>query len=366
MSATLSCSLWPSTSSTFRLTSTSGYGLPSKTLLLRRYAYTYAKKARRTSEPKAVENKDKEVSDEDAAAGIQQVTLQMQNDPQWDPWAQPIATLDVVLPYRTAPWSGSSYGSIKARLQQMWNNRLNALKNSFNKSIMLRYNSFPGVDMDELGGMNYFLKVPVQILSGTKSAAKPSSWLFGLRNEILESYCDAQKAIANKDRITLSSYAQSHYLSDCTRFLRKQAPTARYIWNLHASDPTTSTELPPNNKTTILSIRAIEGHLGRSPPPGGNRLCIQVLAKVETLQSLEIYDASGKALHAPSPMLQTDPHQRPVINTSAAKNFRHKRTPADPHPQTEYLIFEKKMYMPGQKWSIRERVYPREGAIVAL
>lgn len=64
------------------------------------------------------------------------------------------------------------------------------------KSVMLRYNSFPGVDMDELGGMNYFLKVPVQILSGTKSATKPSSWLWGLRNEIFGSYCGAQKAIA--------------------------------------------------------------------------------------------------------------------------------------------------------------------------
>lgn len=76
-------------------------------------------------------SKQKEAAEEDAAAGIQQVTSAMQNDPQWDPWAQPIAALDVMLPYRTAPWSGSTYEGIKARLQQVWNNRLNALKNCF-------------------------------------------------------------------------------------------------------------------------------------------------------------------------------------------------------------------------------------------
>ncbi|KAJ8081540.1 hypothetical protein PM082_007385 [Marasmius tenuissimus] len=351
MSSAASRSLWTASTSSRWLSASR-----STSLVHLRYASTVAKTSR--IEKRQIEDVAQE---EDPAEGIRKVTLSMQNDAQWDPWSQPIATLDVMLPYRTAPWSGSRYQSIKARFQQIWDNRLNAAKNSFNKFIMYRYNSFPGIDLEEFGGLNYLLKVPVQIFTGTKSASKPSSWLSGLRNEVFDAYCEAQKAVANKDRTALGSYTQSHYFNDCIRLLRKQGSTLRYVWNLHTSGPTSTTE----HKTTILSIRAIEGHLGAQPPADGNRLAIQVLAKIETLQSLEMYDASGKSLHSASPTASTDAHQKPVIASSIPNKLRHKRVPAPAYSQTEYLIFEKKMYMTGQKWSIRERIYPKEGAIVA-
>ncbi|KAL0563284.1 hypothetical protein V5O48_018789 [Marasmius crinis-equi] len=331
----------------------------TRTTLLLRYNSTLAQARRNSRTRQRSQVLDNEAGD--PAETLRQAALQHQNNSSWDPWSAHSPSLDVMIPYKTAPWSGSRFESVSARLQQIWKNRLNGAKNSFNKLLMYYYNSFPGVDLETIRGLNYLVQVPRQLLSGTQSASKPSSWLSTLRNEIFNSYCEAQKAIANKDRAALLPYAQSEYLAETTRLLRKQAPTLRYIWNLHAAGPASSTE----HKTTILSIRAFEGHLGSRPPADGNRLAIQVLAKIETLQSLETYDNSGKPLHAPSPTVTTDTHQRPVINSSLPQKVRLRRVPATAHAQTEYLIFEKKMYLTGHEWSIRERIYPREGAVVA-
>ena len=125
-------------------------------------------------------------------------------------------------------------------------------------------------------------------------------------------------------------------------------PKFKYIWNFHK-------ELSP---LRVLSIRATEGNLGEADPPFGSRLTIQALCRIHTeqvsvpfsqrsglltfSQSLEIYDAAGKAVHEPQ---------------DGAVQRKGQRVPAKRRSVTEYLTFEKKMWY-DSPFYVREQLWP--------
>ena len=65
-------------------------------------------------------------------------------------------------------------------------------------------------------------------------------------------------------------------------------------------------------------------------------------------QSLEIYDSRGNALHTPAEL--------PYL-VDSDKCIESWRVPAARKRVTEYLILEKRMWIPGV-WQFREQVWP--------
>ncbi|KAJ3826693.1 hypothetical protein F5880DRAFT_1699908 [Lentinula raphanica] len=232
-----------------------------------------------------------------------------------DIWAQPVDTLDVAIPYSTAPWSKSKYTSIKERISQWLSNQNNRGKNIFSMMRLVSYDSLPGIDHQTKGFMSVF-RMPLHLC--TPSSTKPTSWVAPLRKILLESYISVQQALAKHDKDELSRLTQSPYYQEMEKLIKK-AKGYTYIWTLHR-------EIAP---AKIISIRSTEGHLGSTPPPYGNRLLVNALVKFETEQSLEIYDAQGNALHTSEP--------------GASKKGR--RIPAKRVQLTEYYVFEKPVFV---------------------
>ncbi|KAI3601291.1 hypothetical protein WG66_013303 [Moniliophthora roreri] len=308
------------------------------------------------TKPQGHKGKSASVKNMDQAAlvrNIETIQATYQDDPYHDIWAQNVPVMDLELPYRTAVWGGSKYFSLGERIKQIITNRRNWLKSSFAKVMMWSNNSFPGLDLWDFRGIKYWIyTLPLEVMRSTRS----TYWLEGLRKEAFESYCQVQKAIARNDSGLVEVYASAKtpYHHDIKRLMAKSRGSGcAYVWNLHA---------PPNPKhthTTILSIRASPTHLGPREPPEG-RLTVQALVKVQTYQSLEIYDRHAKPLH------EAAENTPPVLTTSySASNqrFIKQRTSAPVNEVTEYFVFEKKMYMPTMKWVIRERLYPAEDRV---
>ncbi|KAJ4473021.1 hypothetical protein J3R30DRAFT_3708090 [Lentinula aciculospora] len=247
-----------------------------------------------------------------------------------DIWAQPVDTLDVAIPYATAPWSKSNFSSIKDRLSQWLSNQKNKGKNIFSMMRLISHDSLPGIDTQSMGFMGA-LRMPLHLF--TSSSTKSTSWIAPLRKILLENYISVQQALAKHNKDEISRLTQSPYYQEVEKLVKK-GKGSTYIWTLHR-------EVSP---AKIVSIRSTEGHLGSIPPTYGNRLLVNALVKFETEQSLEIYDAQGNALHTPEP--------------GASKKGR--RIPAQKRQLTEYYVFEKRMYY-NTPWQIKERIYPKAG-----
>ncbi|KAH7874270.1 uncharacterized protein C8R40DRAFT_1070409 [Lentinula edodes] len=252
-----------------------------------------------------------------------------------DIWAHPVDTLDVAIPYATAPWSRSKFSTVKERLSQWLSNQKNKGKSLFSMMRLVSYDSLPGIDTQSMGFMGA-LRMPLHLC--TSSSTKPTSWIAPLRKILLENYVSVQQALAKHDKEELSRLTQPPYYQEVEKLVKK-GKANNYIWTLHR-------EVSP---TKIISIRSTEGHLGPVPPPYGNRLLVNALVRFETEQSLEVYDAQGNALHTPEP--------------GASKKGR--RVPAEKRQLTEYCVFEKRMYY-NTPWQIKERLYPKLGKQPAL
>lgn len=142
----------------------------------------------------------------------------------------------------------------------------------------------------------------------------------------------------------------------------KNNPNGRLIWRLHrVVEP-----------VQVLSLRVTQGYFADAEPRFGNRLLAHALVKFDTeqvcvffsfwfflflvlifffLQSLEIYDHRGRPLHPAAPTEKE--------NTSGAvKGGAEKwRVPAVPKRVQEYLVLEKRMWVPGP-WVFREQMWP--------
>lgn len=76
------------------------------------------------------------------------------------------------------------------------------------------------------------------------------------------------------DARTLKKLTNSGYFVHLQSLLKTRTPGNRYVWKIHS-------EVEP---AKVVSIRAIDGHLGRGTPKLGNRLVVQALIRFDTLQ----------------------------------------------------------------------------------
>lgn len=131
--------------------------------------------------------------------------------------------------------------------------------------------------------------------------------------------------------------------------------------------------------TRILSLRAADGHFGKDMPPTGSRIGVQALVRFDTeqasrvfpqgkkkkkcnadlarMQSLEIYDREGRALHTPAPTAAPQPPR-------LGKKLH--TVPAVPKRVTEYLVLDKSFYAEEGRWRFRARLVPEPGRTVAV
>ena len=158
-------------------------------------------------------------------------------------------------------------------------------------------------------------------------------------------------AVSRGDDKLIKRLTTASYQDDVLRTLKKNKSfTHTCIWRFHR-------EVSP---TRVLSIRGVEGHLGVDAPRIGNRMMLHALVKFDTeqvsvilflcsfvlftlilLQSLEIYDKRGKALHKSA-------EGGPPVGLGIV--------PAERRRVTECLVLEKRMWYDGP-WTFREQMY---------
>lgn len=159
-----------------------------------------------------------------------------------------------------------------------------------------------------------------------------------------------RRNVKELSRITTAQY--NDHVTSLAKANKKS--NSRMIWTLHRTfEP-----------VRIVSIRATEGYVAPNAPRTGHRLMIHALVKFDTeqvglshlihsyvayadhpLQSLEMYNARGAALHAPAPEPQ-----------DAEKSVEKWRVPAQRRRVTEYLVIEKLGWAPSP-WRFREQVW---------
>ncbi|KAF4618909.1 hypothetical protein D9613_010113 [Agrocybe pediades] len=252
--------------------------------------------------------------------------------PTVDAWGQEVKeTLDVQIPrsITAAKTPKSIYQALKA-------NFINSLKNVSALASLATMNAIPGLKEQ------YSWKMTPRLF-GTQSV-KPDGLLAPVRKAALQVYEDLNKAVANRSDKDIKRFTTASYQTQALELARKfrgktKSNKGRFIWQLHRVV----------NPVQVLSLRVTEGYLAPDAPRYGNRLMIHALVKFDTEQSLEIYNEKGVALHTPS----EEAHNTPAF----AQPVESWRVPASKKRVTEYLILERRMWIPGD-WQIREQVWP--------
>ncbi|KLO13326.1 hypothetical protein SCHPADRAFT_904269 [Schizopora paradoxa] len=242
-----------------------------------------------------------------------------------DLWAQKFPLLDLRIPRSYKDLTKTPNGAIGIPVS-LWRtiseNSRNRWQNILSMFRMATEFSFPGRITKRRFSPQLFMT----------QSTKPTAWIAPVRGELLKVYKEMNQAIASGDEKTLkriTSYEfQTHALSLVRKKLKTTASDRTFVWKLHE-------EIQP---CRIVSLRAVPGHFGNSEPAIGNRLVIQLLARFEMLQSLEMQNKHG---------------QRILPNGKLA-------TAADPPPEPrrvlEYLVFENKMWY-ADGWIVRDQVY---------
>lgn len=117
----------------------------------------------------------------------------------------------------------------------------------------------------------------------------------------------------------------------------------QFKWTLH------SEMAPPQ----IVSIRAIEGHLGRGSPRLGNRLLIQALVRFDSMQVCCDFSPTPLKLE-PTVSIQT------LEIYSKKGGLVSPKESSIPRRVTEYLVFERRMWY-DVPWKIKQQMFERSG-----
>ncbi len=149
---------------------------------------------------------------------------------------------------------------------------------SFRMYRLASENAFPGVKI------KYRMSLPLFRIH-------TSPWLAPFRQTALETYKQLQQAVAllvpsfllpllstdtifRGDDKPIKKLAISDYKVQLLKLVHAQDPSRVYVWKFHG-------EKAP---CKVVSIRAIQAHLGKEDPKFGNRLLVQALVKFDTLQ----------------------------------------------------------------------------------
>jgi len=196
--------------------------------------------------------------------------------------------------------------TLRDHIALLRDNFLNTLKNISSVRKLAQENAFPGRDTSSARSFQIF----------QATSTKDGAWVAPLRAILLENYRRVNNAIAEGDSKTLTSSTAHEYAKSASRRLRNLHPVGKpapYRWRL-VSQP---------SPMRIVSIRAVEGHLGLQPIRKGNPLYVNVLARFDTIQSLT---------------------KRGVASTVEPKRI------------VEYLLFEKRMWY-DTPWVIKEQFH---------
>ncbi|KIM47005.1 hypothetical protein M413DRAFT_267576 [Hebeloma cylindrosporum] len=253
--------------------------------------------------------------------------------PTVDPWGQEITeTLDVAIPYPVKYTSPSKETFEHAKV-----NLTNFFKNSSTMSSLISLRSLPGFRPHN----SWRQRIRNSLQAFKVQSVEPDALIAPFRKLALKSYEDLNMAIANqadKDVKKFTTFTYQDRALELAKSFRKKNPNGRNIWQLHRT-------LTP---TQVLSMRAMEGYLADAEPRYGNRLLVHALVKFDTEQSLEMYDARGNPLHTPAELPYMVDSDKPLESW---------RVPAGRKRVTEYLILEKRMWIPGN-WQFREQLWP--------
>jgi len=220
-----------------------------------------------------------------------------------DMWSLPLETLDVHIPSFPARVKNATLRDHVALLRD---NFLNTLKNISSMRKLAQENAFPRRETPSARSFQIF----------QATSTKDSAWVAPLRRTLLENYKRVNSAIAEGDSKLLTSLTTHEFAKSASRRLRSLHPagsSASYRWRL-VSQP---------SPVRIVSIRAVEGHLGLQPLRMGNHLYVNVIARFETIQSLT---------------------RRGVASTVEPKRI------------VEHLLFEKRMWY-DTPWVIKEQLH---------
>ncbi|RDB29872.1 putative 39S ribosomal protein L45, mitochondrial [Hypsizygus marmoreus] len=283
--------------------------------------------------PEKEQKKPQELTEEEQMAQVDQIVAMGKLFPTADPWGQRVDTLDVAIPYSVKPTERDKYPSLGAMWRQFLENRYNGAKNATCLLLLAQADAVPGVDLSEATRVQKFItQWPWRILSAT--SVKPNSWMEPLRKLALKTYQDLNTALAQQDDKTIKELTTSTYQDHTMHLLKKSRnPNLKYIWRFHG-------EVTP---TRVISIRATEGYLATDDPKFGNRMMVHALVRIDSEQSLEIYDKRGTPLHA----------------------SHSDDCPVEKRRVTEYLVFEKRMWYDGP-WVIREQLWEAPGKLAAV
>ncbi|KAL1743516.1 hypothetical protein HDZ31DRAFT_64938 [Schizophyllum fasciatum] len=171
-----------------------------------------------------------------------------------------------------------------------------------------------------------------------------SPWLAGMIREMEQSYVETLRAAASGDNAIVRKHTCHSYQETALK-LRDMLPQAKvHIFNLHAFE----------RPTEVLSLRAHEMYIARTPPKHGDRCMIQALVKLDSWQSIESYDKHGRPLHL------TEAQKKEYGSIQPGRRY-----PAIPRRVTEYLVFERKNWQDAP-WAVREEAYVGKGAIAKV
>ncbi|KAJ7740021.1 hypothetical protein DFH07DRAFT_751928, partial [Mycena maculata] len=234
--------------------------------------------------------------------------------------------------------------SLQALYRQFLANRVNDGKNAFAMRHLALGDSFPGITVDPALGWFRGTYLYARHVWGAQSL-RPAAWVAPLRQEALTAYIALNTALAHPAP-RLAGLAMPPYADELLALAHKRDPRHRYEWTFHR-------EVTP---ARILSLRAADGDLATEGTATGSRVSVQALVRFDTEQSVEIYDAQGRALHTPA---------SPAVDPARGKT-QPARVPAQRTRITEYLVIDKAMYLPDASWRFRARLVPEPGRTVAV
>ncbi|KAF5381363.1 hypothetical protein D9615_008301 [Tricholomella constricta] len=279
---------------------------------------------------KIPEKKEEALTEEEQMAQVEQIMNMSNVFPTADPWGQRVETLDVMIPYSTQLANRQDYPTWRAMFDQFLQNRHNDAKNFTSMLMLAHENAIPGVDLlESTRTQKYLTQWPWRLF--TTTSVMKGSWTETLRQLALESYRQLNFALSRQDDQTIKELSTSVYQDHIMHLRKRQQSHFTYLWRFHK-------EVTP---ARVVSIRATEGYLATDEPKFGNRMMVHALIRLDTEQSLEIYDRQGNPVHT-----------RPA--NAAELNFG--KYPAERRRVTEYLVFEKRMWYDGP-WVIREQLW---------
>ncbi|KAG5637023.1 hypothetical protein H0H81_006058 [Sphagnurus paluster] len=319
-------------------------GPPDATTSASQTSTTAARDLRKTAAGgvsyKIPEKKEEALTEEEQMAQVEQIMNMSTLFPTADPWGQRVETLDVTIPYSTKLSHRKDYADWRSWFDQWVANRYSGAKNYVSMMMLAQQNAIPGIDLSEATRLQKYITQWPWRLATTTSIA-PGSWMEPLRKAALQSYTQLSLALARQDDKAIKELSTSVYQDHVLRTRRKQSPNFTYLWRLHK-------EVTP---ARVISIRATEGYLATEDPKFGNRMMVHALVRLDTEQSLEIYDRLGNPVHARA--------------SNAAELGSSSKHPAERRRVQEYLIFEKRMWYDGP-WVIREQLWELPGKSAAV